>query len=84
MKTDRMNAIDDRITALLREVFANHRLQVTPATTPADIPGWDSLTHVKLITAVEEEFDIKLGVRDVMKMNSVGAIRDVVASKLAV
>lgn len=76
-----MNGIDDRITAVFQDVFANDTLQLGDATTFADVPGWDSLAHVKLITALEAEFDTKFSVRDVMKMNSFGAIRQAVASK---
>lgn len=76
-----MNAIDDRITAVFQEVFANDALQLTDTTTFADVPGWDSLAQVTLISALETEFDTKFSVRDVMKMTTVGAIRDAVAAK---
>ena len=76
-----MNVIDDRITAVFQDVFANDTLQLGDTTTFADVPGWDSLAHVRLITALETEFDTKFSVRDVMKMNSVGAIRNAVAAK---
>jgi acyl carrier protein len=76
-----MSALDHRITAVMRDVFRNDRLEVTDQTTPADIPGWDSLAHVRLITALEAEFDIKLGVREVVTMSDVAAIRRVLAAK---
>ena len=76
-----MTAIDERITAVFHEVFANDALQLSDDTTFADVPGWDSLAHVKLITALESEFDAKFSVRDVMKMNTVGAIRQAVEAR---
>jgi acyl carrier protein len=76
-----MNAIDDRITAVFHDVFTNDRLQLTDDTTFADVPGWDSLAHVKLISALEAEFETRFSVRDVMKMNTVRAIRQAVAAK---
>ena len=78
-----MTDTDERITALFREVFRNDQLALTDATTPTDVPGWDSLANVNLITAIESEFDIKLGVRDVMKMTNVGEIRRIVQSKVS-
>ena len=77
-------AIDERITAVFHEVFANQTLELNDATTFQDVPGWDSLAHVKLISALETEFDTKFSVRDVMKMTSVGAIRQAVAARAAV
>jgi len=76
-----MNAIDDRITTVFHEVFANDSLALEDHTTFADVPGWDSLAHVKLISALESEFDTKFSVRDVMKMTTVGAIRQAVQAK---
>jgi acyl carrier protein len=79
-----MNALDDRITAVFQDVFANDTLQLADSTTFADVPGWDSLAHVRLITALEAEFETKFSVREVMKMNTVAAIRQAVAAKAAV
>ena len=76
-----MNAIDDRITSVFQEVFADDTLRLTDGTAPTDVPGWDSLAHVKLITALETEFRTKFSVRDVMKMTNVGAIRQTVAAR---
>jgi acyl carrier protein len=78
-----MTGIDGRIAAVFEEVFSNHALTLDDATTFADVPGWDSLAHVKLISALEAEFDTKFSVRDVMKMTSVGAIRQAVEAKSA-
>jgi acyl carrier protein len=78
-----MNAFDDRITAVFQEVFSDGSLQLSDATTFTDVPGWDSLAHVKLISALETEFDAKFSVRDVMKMTTVGAIRQAVETRAA-
>lgn len=77
-------AIDERISAVFHEVFANQALELSDSTTFQDVPGWDSLAHVKLISALETEFETKFSVRDVMKMTSVGAIRQAVAAKATV
>jgi acyl carrier protein len=78
-----MTTLDDRITAVFREFFANDDLELTDQTTFSDIPGWDSVAHVNLINALEAEFGTKFSVRDIMKMNSVAGIRQVVAAKTA-
>ena len=76
-----MGAIDDRVSAVFREFFGDPTRDIKDETTFADIAGWDSVAHVNLINALEAEFDTKFSVRDVMKMNSVGAIRSVVTAK---
>ena len=33
-------------------------------------PAWDSLNHIKLIAAIEEEFDLEFNIEDLVKLNS--------------
>jgi acyl carrier protein len=76
-----MTSIDDRVAAVFRECFGEDVRELNDDTTFADIAGWDSLAHVNLINALEVEFDTKFSVRDLMKMNNVGAIRTVLTAK---
>lgn len=76
-----MSAIDERVAAVFHEFFGDNAKDLKDETTFADITGWDSVAHVNLINALEEEFAVKFSVRDVMKMNSVGAIRSVLSAK---
>jgi acyl carrier protein len=46
-----------------------------------DIPGWDSLGHVSLITELEDRFGISLGMDDIVMIDSLKAAREVVARK---
>ena len=43
--------------------------------TADDIPAWDSITHIQLIFAVEEEFGIRLTMQDLESLDDVGALR---------
>jgi len=42
-----------------------------------DVAKWNSLTHIELIVGLEELFGIQFTQDEVVKMTSVGAIRDV-------
>lgn len=48
--------------------------KVTATTTNEDLVTWDSLGHVNLMIALEQEFDVFLDVEDFPKLNSVPAI----------
>ena len=48
----------ERLNAVFADVFDDEDLTVNDETTAADVDGWDSLMHITLIDAVEEEFDI--------------------------
>lgn len=72
---------DDPVLAVFRSVFQNESLQVSDASSFEDVPGWDSEAHVNLVTELEEQFDVKFSIGEIMNMNSVGAIRKVLAEK---
>ncbi len=71
----------ERIQRLLREQLENDDIELQPATTANDVNGWDSLTHVQLISAIEKEFKIRLSSREIFKWNNVGEMVASVASK---
>lgn len=65
----------------LNEVFSDvfdEDITVTAGTTSADIDGWDSLTHITLISEVEDTFGIKFSMKDVLGMKNVGEMADII------
>ena len=65
----------------LNEVFSDvfdEEIVVTAETTSADITDWDSLTHITLISEVEDAFDIKFSMKEVMGMANVGEMADII------
>ena len=68
----------ERLNTVFRDVFDNDDITVEDTTTAADIEGWDSLIHITLIDAVEEEFDIRFDMKTVVKLKNVGEMVDVI------
>jgi acyl carrier protein len=66
------NTIIEEITPIFREIFDDPALVITPQTTARDVDGWDSLTHMSLIVAVEGRYKIKFGLGDIVKFRNVG------------
>ena len=65
----------------LNEVFSDvfdEEITVTPETTSSDIEEWDSLTHITLISEVEDAFGIKFSMKDVLGMKNVGEMADII------
>lgn len=65
----------------LNEVFSDvfdEDIVVTDATTSADIAEWDSLTHITLISEIEDTFGIKFSMKDVLGMANVGEMADII------
>lgn len=68
--------IYERLNEVFRDVFDDDELKVSDETTAADVDGWDSLMHITLIEAVEDEFDINFDMKTVVKMKNVGEMVD--------
>lgn len=66
----------EKLNEVFRDVFDDENITVTNATTVDDIDDWDSLTHITLVGTVEDEFDIKFAMKDVVKMKNVGEMAD--------
>ena len=61
-----------RLTPVFRRVFEAPELELFDAMTAADVEGWTSLTHVDLIRAAEQEFNVKFKFKDIKGLANVG------------
>ncbi len=66
------------IEKVVAGVFEMNERDVKDDLTPESVERWDSLTHLRLITALEEAFGIKLSMREVLDLTSVAAVRQTV------
>ena len=73
--------IYERLNNVFRDVFDDENIIVTKETTADDIEEWDSLEHINLIVAVEEEFEIKFNMKEVTSMKNVGDMVNIIISK---
>jgi acyl carrier protein len=55
-----MDEIKDRIKIVMSAVFELPIEEITENSSPDTIDTWDSLKHLNLILALEEEFDISI------------------------
>ncbi len=74
--------IYERLNDVFREVFDDDTISLEDETTAADVDGWDSLMHITLIDAIEDEFDIAFDMKTVVKMKNVGEMVDEIESQL--
>ena len=58
------------IKGLFANVF-NYEGDVTLATSRREVPKWDSLQHVALVAAIEQEFGITLSMDEMIEIRSV-------------
>ena len=70
--------IFNRLTNVFRDVFDDESITLHEETTAKDIEDWDSLEHINLVVAVEDEFSIKFPMGKVITMKNVGEMVDII------
>jgi acyl carrier protein len=75
--------IIDRLTTIFRKVFNDDTIVLDNKLTANDIGTWDSLTHMLMITDVENTFSIKFSLREINKLKDAGTLINLIESKLA-
>jgi acyl carrier protein len=72
-----------RLTKIFRDVFDDESLVAVPEMTAADVEEWDSVNHITLVVAIEEEFGIKFKTAELEKMKNVGQMVEGIERKLS-
>ena len=70
------NDIYEKLCAVFQDVFDDDSISLCDGTTADDIEEWDSLSHINLITSVEDEFGIRFDMKAVQQMKNVGEMVD--------
>ncbi len=78
-----MTATEQRLEAIMRNIFDDDSLSLTRALSADDVEAWDSLAHVHLIVATEKEFKISIPNAAVVSLKNVGDLIDLVDSLAA-
>lgn len=74
--------MEEKVNSILSDLFKVDPTQLSDTATMDDVDLWDSLKHMELIVELENGFGISLEYDDIVKMNTIGGIKDVVKSKV--
>lgn len=72
----------EKLNEVFHDVFDNNDIVVTEQTNANDIEEWDSLIHITLISAVEDEFDFSFDMKTVVSMKNVGDMIDAIEEQI--
>lgn len=79
-----MENIDDRIKEVITDILEiDDESIITDEFGPKDADTWDSLNNLKMITALEEEFEISLTMDQINSMVNFSEIRKVINSHIS-
>jgi acyl carrier protein len=78
-----MNSISyDKVVGIISDVFNVPKDQINLNTSNKTVDTWDSLKHLDLILALEQEFDLDISPEEIAGLNSVETIINLVEQKL--
>jgi acyl carrier protein len=63
----------------IAQILGVSTADIDDSSSPEQLSTWDSLNHLNLVMALEQEFAISLSVEDALEMRTVGSIRSVLA-----
>lgn len=75
-------AILEKVNAAFVTILEHDNFKLTDETTANDVDGWESITHMMIISEIEKAFNIKFKLMDLMNMNNVGDLINTIQSEL--
>ena len=73
--------MSDQLTAVFSEGLQLPADSLNDETSPENTEQWDSLAAMTLVMLIEDTFSVRLSTRDIMKMRTIGAAREVLQKK---
>jgi len=70
------------VTEIFHDVLDNPSVQLKRETSAADVEGWDSLSHIELVVAIEKHFKIRFNFAELQKFKNVGEMCDNIVARL--
>ena len=77
-----MSDVLNELQPIFRDVFDDESIVVTNETNASMIEDWDSLSHIRLVIAIEKHFGIKFAFGELQELKNVGEMVDLIKSKL--
>jgi len=73
--------IFNALTEIFRDVFVRSDIVLEPHFMSKDVEGWDSYKQIEIVLAAEARFDIKMTMREVDRLRTVGDLARIIAAK---
>ncbi len=64
------------------KVLEHDNFELSETTTAKDVDGWESVTHLLIMNDIEESFNIKFKLMDLMSMENIGDLINTVEKEI--
>jgi acyl carrier protein len=73
--------IVEKLHSILISVLKLENVVINDELSAANVDGWDSLTHMVIITEIENRFGVRFKLRELNKLTNMGNLISLIASK---
>jgi acyl carrier protein len=75
--------LSDRLKGVILRELALPEFPMDEKSVANQVPGWDSLSHVRVMAAIEKEYSIRLKTLEVLRLKNLGDLQALVDRKAA-
>jgi acyl carrier protein len=73
--------VNERLQTLIADILDLNSSDVGPELSRADTAQWDSLNHLRLVTALEEEFGVQLTMDQIVQIQSARHLEQIIQQR---
>lgn len=81
MSNDSNIDIIKKIKPIFQDIFLDDSLVITESTSPESIEEWDSLAHISLLSAIEQELKMQFTAEDMSNIQNVAGMLSVIKER---
>lgn len=75
--------ISPRLKGIILESLELDDWDLGDDTTAGMVPGWDSLSHARIIAAIENDYRVRFETREILRLKTIGQLQELVDRKTA-
>lgn len=74
--------ISDKLKQVILAELGIDDFAIADETVASEVPGWDSLNHVRVISAVEDAFHVRFKTAEIVRLKNVGQLQALLDGKV--
>ena len=69
------------LSTIIKNTFNEDNIKITELTTAEEIDEWDSLSHIELISNIENHFSIRFALGELQDLKNIGDMISLIQAK---